>query len=37
MRNDGLPAGTYNEYFQLVADRIGWMEDYGIYWGVTVR
>ncbi len=37
MKNSGLGAGTYREYFQLVADGVGWMEDYGIYWDVTVR
>ena len=36
MRNDNVGPGTYNEYFQLVADGVGWMQDYGIYWGVTV-
>ena len=36
MRNDGVSPGTYREYFQLVADGIGWMEDYGIYWDVSV-
>lgn len=28
--------GTYREYFRLVADGIQWMEDYGIYWDITV-
>jgi hypothetical protein len=37
MRNDGLDAGSHKEYFQVVADGIGWMEDYGIYWDVTCR
>lgn len=36
MRNDGAASGTYNEYFRLVADGIGWMEDKGIFWGITV-
>jgi predicted phosphodiesterase len=36
MRNDGRSPGTYREYFQLVADGVTWMEDYGIYWEVTV-
>jgi len=34
VRNDGVGAGTYREYFQLVAENITWMEDYGIYWDV---
>lgn len=29
-------GGTYREYFRLVADNIGWMEDYGIYWDIKV-
>jgi hypothetical protein len=37
MRNDNLPAGTYREYFQLVAENITWMEDLGIYWDVKVE
>jgi len=37
MRNDGVSPGTYREYFQLVADGITWMEDYGIYWDVRAR
>jgi hypothetical protein len=28
--------GTYREYFRPVADGVGWMEDYGIYWDLTV-
>lgn len=28
--------GTFREYFRLVADGITWMEDYGIYWDLTV-
>jgi len=32
----GMPPGQYREYFQLVADGVGWMEDYGIYWNITV-
>jgi len=35
MRNDGLSPGTYREYFQVVADGVGWMQDYGIYWDVS--
>ncbi len=35
MRNDTVSPGTYHEYFRVVADGIGWMEDYGIYWDVT--
>jgi len=34
MRNDGVTPGTYREYFRLVADGVGWMEDYGVYWDV---
>ena len=36
LKNDGLSPGTYREYFRLVADGITWMEDYGIYWEITV-
>ena len=36
MRNDSLSPGIYKEYFQLVADGITWMEDYGIYWTIRV-
>lgn len=35
MRNDGVSSGFYPEYFRLVADGITWMQDYGIYWGIT--
>lgn len=28
--------GTYREYFRLVADGFQWMEDYGIYWNLTL-
>lgn len=31
-----MSAGTYRQYFRLVADNITWMEDYGIYWNITV-
>ena len=31
-----MAGGSYNEYFQLVADGAGWMRDYGIYWRITV-
>ena len=31
------PAGTYREYFQPVAQDLGWMEDLGIYWDITVQ
>lgn len=30
-------AGIYREYFQIVADGIGWLEPDGIYWDVRVR
>jgi hypothetical protein len=36
MKNNGVSPGNYKEYFQLVADGITWMEDYGIYWEVKV-
>jgi len=36
MKNVNVPIGIYKEYFQVVADGIGWMEDYGIYWEVRV-
>jgi len=32
-----LNPGTYREYFQLVADGVGWMEDYGTFWDITVK
>lgn len=35
MRNDGVSSGTHREYFRVVADNIGWMEDNGIYWDVS--
>jgi len=28
--------GVYKEYFRPVADSITWMEDFGIYWQITV-
>ncbi|MCL5794919.1 MAG: hypothetical protein M1338_00975, partial [Patescibacteria group bacterium] len=31
------PSGTYKEYFRVVADGVGWLEDYGIFWDVTVN
>lgn len=33
---NGMSPGVYHEYFRLVADGIAWMEDYGIYWDVTI-
>ena len=36
MKNSNVSPGTYREYFQVVADGIGWMEDYGVYWDVRV-
>lgn len=33
----GKSAGTYREYFRTVADGIRWLEDYGVYWDVTVQ
>lgn len=32
----GKAPGTYREYFRPVADGVTWMEDWGIYWDVTV-
>ncbi len=29
--------GTFREYFRPVADGITWMEDYGLYWDITVK
>jgi thermitase len=29
-------SGVFNEYFNLVAEGIGWMSDMGIYWKVSV-
>ncbi len=29
--------GTYKEYFDPVADGISWLNDYGVYWQVTVQ
>jgi len=29
--------GTFREYFRPVADGITWMEDFGVYWDITVR
>ncbi len=37
MKNNGVSAGTHREYFRLVADGVGWMQDYGIYWDVSAR
>ena len=36
MQNNNVSPGSYKEYFQLVADGVTWMEDYGIYWEVRV-
>jgi len=33
---DGTGPQVYREYFRLVADGVCWMEDYGIYWDITV-
>lgn len=33
---ENTAGGTYREYFRLVADGIGWMEDYGIYYDIKV-
>jgi subtilisin family serine protease len=32
----GMSSGVYREYFQVVADGIMWLQDYGIYWDITV-
>lgn len=29
--------GTYKEYFQPVVEGISWLEDYGIFWQLTVK
>lgn len=31
-----VSPGTYNEYFNLVAEGIAWMNDPGLYWGINV-
>jgi hypothetical protein len=31
-----MKSSVYKEYFRLVAENVTWMEDYGIYWDVTV-
>ena len=36
MKAFAIYPGTYREHFQLVADGIGWMEDPGIYWDITI-
>lgn len=30
-------SGSYKEYFRVVADGRGWLQDYGIYWNINVR
>ncbi len=37
MKNVNVTAGTYYEYFQLVAENVTWMTDYGIYWRVIAK
>lgn len=32
-----INPGTYREHFQPVADGITWMEDYGLFWDLTVQ
>ncbi|GEM_PF-3357833 len=32
-----MAPGTYKEYFQPVADEITWLNDEGVFWGITVR
>ena len=32
-----IKSGSYKEYFRPVADGITWMEDYGIYWEITIN
>ncbi len=29
--------GTYREYFRPVVENISWLEDYGIFWDITVK
>lgn len=30
-------SGSYTEYFQLVAEGLGWMEDHGVFWNINVK
>ena len=30
-------SGTYNEFFNLVVDGVGWMKDIGLYWKINVE
>lgn len=32
-----VPAGTYREYFRLVAEGFAWLEEYGAYTDIVVR
>lgn len=32
-----IASGTYREYFQPVVEGLGWMEDHGVFWDVTVQ
>lgn len=32
-----INSGTYREHFQPVAEGIGWMEDIGLFWDLTVQ
>lgn len=34
---ENMPAGNYKEYFRPLAEGMTWMEDYGVYWGITVK
>lgn len=29
--------GVYREYFRPVIENVGWLDDYGIYWEITVK
>jgi len=34
--SNGISPGNYREYFRPVADGISWLNDWGIYWDMTV-
>jgi|GEM_PF-4348564 len=31
-----MESGTYKEYFRPLLEQAGWLDDYGVYWEVTV-
>jgi hypothetical protein len=33
---DNMPTGEYKEYFQMVAEHMTWMQDYGVYWRIRI-